>query len=953
VLRGLVAGVAAGRGGSAWVEGEPGIGKTALVSEALAGAAELGCAVFWGAADQLRGRFPLGVLLDCLGVEGGPAEGERGEIASLLRGERVGAVVPAGDPVVAAAERVLALVDRLCAVSAVVLVIDDLQWADEVSVSVWHRLAGGTGQVPLLVIGTSRPVPRQAGLAVARRGVMRRGGAVLALRPLPGAEIAALVGRLAGGRPGPRLLAQAGRAGGNPLYVRELTDALLRADRVRVSGGLAEVTGTQAGAEDDGPVSLAAAIEGRLGFLSTRALDVLRLAALLGGRFSVRDLRIVEGGSAWELAGVVEEAVAAGVLVESGQDLVFRHGLIQQSLAEAMPAGLRAELHREAARALAAEGAGAERVAAQLLAAERVAAQLLAGGGEGGWAAGEVDGWMVGWLVEHAAVLVHRAPRAAAELLERAVAGVAVGDERGEVLAEHLAWVLFLLARYEQGEPVARELLAHTGDPWRRARMAWTLTYMLVNTGRAAEALTVVDAAQRDGPVPQTWRTRLRSLRAMVLLSAGRYGEADSVAAAALADAGRTRDKLAAGYALHVQSFVRGVEGDGAGALEITGRALAVICDDPETTDLRLMMLNNRLTALSNLGLQADAEARQLLALAEQAGTARISMVRVTVAEYLFEAGRWDDALAELDALFEPGADVLGTAAFGGRGVAALIAGHRDDRAGVAAHLRAAAELPELADYRRVFAVDLLRAKAVAAERDARPADALALLTAAVTASDAGGPAELHWRVDLVRCALAAGDRPAAEATAARSEEAAALSGEPSMVAAARRCRGLVDGDLGLLGEAVAYYRTVTRPLELGQALEDVAVVRAAGGDLAAARAALGEAVEIYAGLGAQWDVLRADARLRAFGVRRRRAGVQRPRAGWAALTPTEVKVAYLVGEGLSNPEIGARLFLSRYTVQVHVSRILAKLGARSRVEVASQVAQRPEQQEAVARSTG
>ncbi|HLX51361.1 MAG TPA: LuxR C-terminal-related transcriptional regulator [Streptosporangiaceae bacterium] len=55
----------------------------------------------------------------------------------------------------------------------------------------------------------------------------------------------------------------------------------------------------------------------------------------------------------------------------------------------------------------------------------------------------------------------------------------------------------------------------------------------------------------------------------------------------------------------------------------------------------------------------------------------------------------------------------------------------------------------------------------------------------------------------------------------------------------------------------------------------------------------------------------------------------------------------------MSNPEIGARLFLSRYTVQVHVSRILAKLGARSRVEVASQVAQRPEQQEAVARSTG
>src|SRR5260370_13545262 len=55
---------------------------------------------------------------------------------------------------------------------------------------------------------------------------------------------------------------------------------------------------------------------------------------------------------------------------------------------------------------------------------------------------------------------------------------------------------------------------------------------------------------------------------------------------------------------------------------------------------------------------------------------------RETVAEYLFDRGRWDDALAELEPLFEPGADVLDFAVLGGRGVAALVAGHRDDRAG-------------------------------------------------------------------------------------------------------------------------------------------------------------------------------------------------------------------------------------------------------------------------------
>ena len=186
--------------------------------------------------------------------------------------------------------------------------------------------------------------------------------------------------------------AQAAQAAGNPLYVRELTDSLVREDRVRVDRGVAEVSDGALGQAVARPVSLAAAIEGRLGFLSPEAVAVLRVAALLGARFSVRDLRIVAGRSAGELAAVVAEAVAAGVLAESGMELVFRHGLIAQALAERTPAGLRAELHRDAARALAAAGVAAERVAAQLLAV-----------------AGEADGWMVEWLAENAGALVQPA----------------------------------------------------------------------------------------------------------------------------------------------------------------------------------------------------------------------------------------------------------------------------------------------------------------------------------------------------------------------------------------------------------------------------------------------------------------------------------------------------------------------------------------------------------------
>ena len=109
-------------------------------------------------------------------------------------------------------------------------------------------------------------------------------------------------------------------------------------------------------------------------------------------------------------------------------------------------------------------------------------------------------------------------------------------------------------------------------------------------------------------------------------------------------------------------------------------------------------------------------------------------------------------------------------------------------------------------------------------------------------------------------------------------------------------------------------------------------------GDLTAARHALGAAVAAYQVLGAEWDIHRAGVRLRPFGVRRRRpAHPERPVSGWAALTPTEMKVAGLVAGGRSNPDIAAELFLSRNTVQTHVSHILTKLGARSRVEIAAE----------------
>jgi DNA-binding CsgD family transcriptional regulator len=113
--------------------------------------------------------------------------------------------------------------------------------------------------------------------------------------------------------------------------------------------------------------------------------------------------------------------------------------------------------------------------------------------------------------------------------------------------------------------------------------------------------------------------------------------------------------------------------------------------------------------------------------------------------------------------------------------------------------------------------------------------------------------------------------------------------------------------------------------------LPELAVSLLHRGELVQARALFDEAHGLYERLQAHRDLRRVNASLRAAGVRRGVRGRHRPRLGWQALTQTELAVAGLVAERLSNPEIAQRLFLSRRTVQTHVSHALAKLEVPSR----------------------
>jgi DNA-binding NarL/FixJ family response regulator len=186
------------------------------------------------------------------------------------------------------------------------------------------------------------------------------------------------------------------------------------------------------------------------------------------------------------------------------------------------------------------------------------------------------------------------------------------------------------------------------------------------------------------------------------------------------------------------------------------------------------------------------------------------------------------------------------------------------------------------------------------------------------------------------------GDRALGRTVAHTLEEIARRWPAPSVQGAAGLCAGLAGADTGRLMDAVEECRSSGRPFELARAAELAAAGLARSGHVPEAKALTEEALSLYESLQASREAARAEARLREAGVRRGVRGVRRrPRAGWASLTATELTVARLVAEGLSNPKIADELFLSRRTVATHVSHILGKLGLSTRIELATEAVRR------------
>jgi len=195
----------------------------------------------------------------------------------------------------------------------------------------------------------------------------------------------------------------------------------------------------------------------------------------------------------------------------------------------------------------------------------------------------------------------------------------------------------------------------------------------------------------------------------------------------------------------------------------------------------------------------------------------------------------------------------------------------------------------------------------------------------------------------LSRTADAAGHPGLAHRVICFAEDLAADHGDPSdLVALTSQAKGNLASDAGPVVEAARLMASSPRRLAAAQAYEDAAVLLDRDGDGASAVRLAKEALLAYHECAASSAARRVRHWLRARGVNLipgQRRG--RPSFGWDALSDAEARVVELVAEGLTNRQIGERLYLSRYTVDTHLRHVFAKLGLASRVSLTRAFADR------------
>ena len=858
------------------VEGAPGIGKTFLARAILESVPPGQAKVLRVAGEQGRRNDPFGGA--------GPL------LADMPSAE---------DPGEAAFDRV----DELCAGGPVVLCVDDAHNLDAATLTLIRRLVWASRSLPLAVLITTRPDPSREPLMM----LIGQAKVRLWLPPMGPMMVERLVHDRTGRWPGPLLRRILAVAAGNPLFVAELLRAYQNAD------ALADVVPDLIEARfelDWYGTGLEEVIRAQLSQLDQSARDVLAAMAVWGTDIGAGDLARLLPGPDGAADEPLERAISSGLVRrEPGGTVRFSHDLFREVTYGELAEAERRAIHGRAADVLAADGYRPSLVADHLLRAT----------GTSG------DPALVAALHEAVAATRGYAPEITADLLDD-VAAIGA-DVPGQLLLDH-ADALFHRGRGQAAETLIRERITAITDPAVATRMQMILIRSLFNRADTTAALEVIGRTAAIAGLPAGTIRQLEGTRSWLLVQAGRAPPAAELDAmmARYAAAG---DQDARANLLTTIAFTAFLAGRPGQALEFM-RTREKLTAGQDGFRARSSSLS--LPAMFELAASGPTAAREALGRARQLAAERQApwldpFLGFAAGGIAFAAGDWDDAVAELDAALERAEET-------GTGWISLPVGFRSYIDAHRGHAGAARErlesfrhrgLPLQFGHDRPGWAELAVLEAEGATREAG--------TLARTLWSAARAQPDRWAADLApdvtRVALAGMDRRLAGQI---GDDAPTLC--PPDVS--RLVHGMLDADPDAIEETASQLGGAGRLAAEAFAREELACAAAAAGDRDRAAAALDAALAGYQRMGAAPDRDRALARTRALGLRRGSREAHREAGfGWESLTATENRIAALVRDGLTNREIGTRLFVSPRTVQTHVSHILQKTGLRSRVEIA------------------
>ncbi|GEM_PF-108461 len=878
--------------------GAPGIGKTTLWREGLRRAAGRGYRVLAARPSQAERALSFAGLADLLeqlpagAIESlAPVQRRAIEVA-LLRAE-----AGPGPPGRAAHAAMLSLVRQLAGVGPVLIAVDDAQWLDDATAEI---LAFALRRLERLPVGVLSTVRVEDGRPETFDSVVPAGQRRdLMIGPLGVAALHVIVRqRLRRPLPRPVLVRVVTSCGGNPFYALEIARELER-------------TGIPPPGEPlPVPGELQGLLRSRMARLPRRTRDALLEAACQSQPTAATvDLEAIAPG---EETGIV--------FLERTGRLRFSHPLLAAAVREAAPMARRRAVHRrlaalaadaeERARHLAAAATGPDdAVAAALDAAVDQAARrgALAAARELARRAVELtadpSGSLATWrairFAEHC-VLGGGDPAEARAVLQARLPGCPPGDLRAELRLK-IAWAMREEGRATEGYRDLCEAFTETTDPRLTARLHLQAIWM-------AEADPVHGMRHCDA--------------ALALLDEA-------------ADPGTFSSLL-----MH-RAYLRLISGGGADdeAIErgrrIEERAVRDGLTDRSPVPVIWPLLKDDLARAAKVHAEHLEWARQAgQQPLEQSMASFLSQIELLRGDWE-AAARWAATLADM--VEQSGSQFYWFNHLIARGMVDAHAGRHDLAAAAGAQAlsiaAAAGDEPREADARQLLGFVALSAN--------DPGGAARHLVAAdriLTGLGQVEPAQYRFHPDLIEALIGIGELDAAAGHVRRLGDRARVLPRPWTLATGMRCRGLllaargdIPGAVAAMRESLKHHEDLQMPFERGRTLLAYGQVLRRGNERRRARSALDEALAIFTRLGAPAWADRARGDLRRIPVRRSAAG----------LTGTEEQIARLAAAGLTNRQIAERAFVSPKTVEAILTRAYAKLGVRSRVQLAQVMARR------------